>query len=143
MHVDHGFQREDPQMKIAAAGAIALVISSHAAAADSDLTGKYSGGYDVAVPSGTVRANVILNILSVSDGSVKAVLERITASRTARQPPCDGQYPLEGTLKDNSLDLRATEKGGRAGDCGMRVRGTLQGTKLIGKVNQADVELSK
>jgi len=121
-------------MKVVAGMSLGLALTapmfSHA---QDSLTGKYSGSYT------TVRPYVIgvsLVIASVEDGIVKG-----TASLYDGR--CMGEYPVEGTYKDNKLVVRATAKGGKAGDCSFGFAGTVEGNSLNGKMGQIDIQLRK
>jgi hypothetical protein len=46
-------------------------------------------------------------------------------------------------IKGDELELRATRKGGPAGDCGMVLRLTVEGNKLVGTMNKLKAQLSK
>ena len=46
-------------------------------------------------------------------------------------------------MKGDTVDIRAAEKFGPGGDCQFRVRDTVSGNKILGKIGQTDVEFSK
>jgi hypothetical protein len=73
------------------------------------------------------------------DGKVTGVAQRYSAMG---ENPCNGEYPIAGTRKDNQIDVRATEKGGKAGDCGLRVRRTVQGNKIVARGGNSEIELT-
>jgi hypothetical protein len=104
--------------------------------AQDSLVGKYSGRFDaVGVVNYTV--GVTLEISSVDDGKVKGVAT--LSMRTA----CNGQYPFAGTYKDDQLVVRATQKGGPAGDCDFGFRGKREGDTLVGTIGKYEITLRK
>ncbi len=104
------------------------------------LVGKYSGAFTQPTRNGDQQVGLTLEISSVEGGAVKG-----TAVRMA--PPgrggCRGEYPVEGTVKGNELTLKATEKGGPAGDCNVNLKLTVEGNKLVGTMGQFKTTLSK
>ena len=104
------------------------------------LLGKYTGTYIAKISSGERAMGLTLEITAVDGDIVKG-----KAFRTAfvPRPPCNGNYPMEGKLKGDSLVLRATEKGGPLGDCTMTLRLTVEGDKLVGTMNGVKARLSK
>ena len=46
-------------------------------------------------------------------------------------------------MKGNELQLKATEKGGPAGDCNVNLKLTVEGNKLVGTMGQFKTTLSK
>ena len=118
-------------------GVLVLWIAS-AAFAQQTLLGTYSGSYSATTFSGSnpIEVRLTLDITSLEDGIVKG--KGMNYSR-----PCYGEYPLEGILKGNELKLDATRKGGPAGDCGMSLRLTVDGNKLVGTMGKWNARLSK
>lgn len=104
-------------------------------AQDSSLLGTYSGS---AALKNNKTAGVRLTIEGIENGVVKG-----TASRF-QKGACNGDYPLEGTLKDGNLVLKASEKGGPAGDCNFKINVKVVGEKLVGTwIGDQPIELSK
>lgn len=103
--------------------------------AQDSLIGKYTGSYERRTNRGDERYGVELNIVSVENGIAKG-----TAVRNGRQ--CPGTYPVEGTVKDNRLELKSG-KGGTADDCAANFRLVAEGNKLKGTMGSTPVELSK
>jgi hypothetical protein len=116
----------------------ALLAATFAFAQDSSLPGKYSGNY---TSGGGTSVRIVLDIKSVENGAVKGTAERFSTTRRGGQ--CSGEYPVEGTLKDNTLSVRSLEQGGPSGDCAFRYTAAVQGGKLVGKLGQNDLELTK
>jgi hypothetical protein len=80
---------------------------------------------------------LVVIIDSVEGGAVKGSL-------TIMGSQCPGDYPFEGKLGDGKLQLHTTEKGGRAGDCGLRLNLTVEGNKLKGTTGAGhQAELSR
>jgi hypothetical protein len=104
--------------------------------AQESLVGKYTGNYEVATPRGNFRVGVTLVIDGVEDGKVKG-------AATLHQGNCRGDYPLEGTVKDEVIGLRSTAKGGPAGDCGFGFKGKVEGNRLVGNMGKYEVEFRK
>jgi hypothetical protein len=123
------------KIMISAAVGIAIVCATTAFAQDAAL-GTYKGSFDVQTSGGMMAVGVNLTINSVDDGKVKG-------SATLGGRGCAGDYPLEGTLRGSDLAVRATRKGGVAGDCDFGFRGTVQGDRLVGKAGRFDLELRK
>ena len=105
--------------------------------------GKYAGGYTGQTPD--VQYQVILDIKTVENGKVQGEGARFgTKNNIKIQRGCVGSFPLTGTVKGDSIDLRSAEKfGGSGDDCQFRIRGTVQGSKILGKIGQNEIELSK
>ena len=118
------------------AACFAIVISGAASAfAQESLVGTYNGNYEL--PRGTQRFGITLVISSAEDGKVKgnAIFQRGN---------CQGSYPVEGGVKGNTIRVRATAKGGPAGDCFFSFSGTVDGNRLVGKMgNTTDVEFRR
>ena len=104
-------------MKMTSAAAIAFLASASAVAQDSNVVGKYTGSLNT-MNDGGGAVQLVLKIEDVTDGKVSGVLQRFSSRG---RNPCNGEYPIEGTLKGNALMVRASEKGGRAGDCPFRI----------------------
>lgn len=113
---------------------VALAVSMDALAQNS-LLGTYSGSQPL---KNNKTAGVRLVIDSVDNGIVKG-----TASRS-QKGACNGDYPVEGTLKDDNLVMKAIEKNGGAGDCNFKLKVKVVGDKLVGTgINDNPIELSK
>jgi hypothetical protein len=111
---------------------IALLASlafTAAHAADSLTPGKYSGGYERTTRTGANTIGLEVDIKEVSGNKVKGV------ALMSRNGSCDGEYPMEGTFKGGKLSLKATQRGGKAGDCGFSFTASLEGNKLVGKTH--------
>lgn len=119
-------------MKLAVTMGLILFFGSACLHAQQALVGTYSGSYSAK----NKPVGVTLQITSAENGALKATARRMAGA-------CAGQYELEGTYRDDKLQLRSTEKSGRAGDCDLRFQLTAEGDKLVGKLGQLDVQLSK
>jgi len=106
--------------------------------AQQTLLGKYSGSFSGITGSGgnPYQGGLTLELASLEDGIVRGKAVRGGG-------PCRGEYPVEGMIKGDELELRATRKGGPAGDCGMVLRLTVEGNKLVGTMNKLKAQLSK
>ena len=124
-------------MKNASALLLFLACLNAPAHAQSPLAGTYTGTYDAVTRSGTVRPlGIALTVTSVEDNVVKGVGKRILGA-------CAGEYPMEGKLENGTLVMRATEKGGGAGDCSLRFKLNVEGNKLVGTVGNTPVQMSR
>jgi hypothetical protein len=124
-------------MKLPVAIAFAVMISGSAGAlAQDSIAGTYNGNYEVYNRAGKQTYGVTLVINSVEDGKVKG-------TATYHQGSCRGDYPVEGTLKDGVVGVRATAKGGPSGDCSFGFKGKVDGNRLVGNMGKYDVELRK
>ena len=103
--------------------------------AQDSLIGKYSETYTRNTNKGEQRYGLELNIESSENGVVKG-----TAIRNGRD--CRGAFPVEGTFKDNRLELKSGKVSG-AEDCTANLRLAAEGNKLKGTMGNAAVELSK
>lgn len=106
-----------------------------AAGAQDSLVGTYNASYTSTGIQSTLQSLTIV-IASVEDGRVKG-----TGTRHDRA--CAGEYPLEGSLKGDQIRLRATKKGGPAGDCTFGFAGKVEGGALVGKYGPHEVKFSK
>ncbi len=95
------------------------------AQAQDSLLGTYSGSYMGRGPMGDTQVGVQLIVVSVDDGLVKGTAKQFGG-------PCVGEYPMQGKFEDNKLVMKATAKGGRAGDCSFSFNGVREGNKLVG-----------
>ena len=119
-----------------------LILAASSASAQESLVGKYSGTFMLPSQSrGVLPVAISLEITSAADGKLQAKATR-SASAWAGQG-CAGEYKLAGTYEGNKLDMRSTEPGGPAKDCGMRLRLVAEGKKLKGKMGQLDVDFSR
>ena len=116
--------------------AVLVLLFACPVSAQQTLLGKYSGTYSTVTLSGgnPYQGGLTLELASLEDGIVKGKAVRGGG-------PCRGEYPVEGTIKGNQLELRG--KGGPAGDCGMVLRLTVEGNKLVGAYNKAKAQLYK
>ena len=108
--------------------------------AQQTLLGKYSGSFMQRTHRGDYSAGLTLEIVSLEGDTAKGKVWRSSATQRGS---CAGEYPVEGTLKDNALILKSTEKGGHAADCGVNLKLTVEGSKLVGTMNNFKAELSK
>jgi len=109
------------------------------------LLGKYSGSFSSSTPRGEVTTGITLEILSVDGDAVAGKAIRAPAARGGRSP-CAGEFPVEGKVRGDTLELKGTEKGIKAmgaGDCEMALRLTVDGNKLVGTINNSKAQLSK
>ena len=127
-------------MKKSVVGIGLVLLCSHAALAQHALIGKYSGFYLARTVTADRPMGLTLEIVTVEGDTVKGIATRMASGP---RPPCNGDYPVAGTVKGDALDLRSTRMGGPAGDCRMRLRLTAQENKLIGTMNGVNTELSK
>lgn len=123
-------------------GALCLLLTSWAFAQELS-PGKYSGSFSPGAQGFSV--SISLDIKSVENGTVAGTGERHTQHQGGKRSAqgCSGSFPLTGTVKGSAVDLRAAEKFGPAGDCSFRIVGTVSGNKIVGKIGQNEVELSK
>ena len=113
---------------------VVLSVTTGAGAQDS-IVGKYSASYS------TTGINAVTYSVGIAISSVEGGVVKGTGYRYDRA--CRGEYPLEGTLKGDEIRLRAVGKGGPGGDCGFGFTGTVQGTALVGKYGQRELEFRK
>ncbi len=66
-----------------------------------------------------------LVISSLEDKDVKGSLEHYGKD-------CRGTYAMAGTLEGNALKMESTHKGGRLGECKMKVDATVEGGSITG-----------
>ena len=93
--------------------------------AQEPVTGKYTGNYMRKTNQGLQTTGLVIVIESVDGGMVKG-------AATISGSQCAGDYPIEGKFGDGKMQLRTTEKGGRAEDCGLRLNLVVEGNKLRG-----------
>lgn len=126
-------------MKKSILGAGLILFLSSIGFAQQTLLGAYSGTF--AAPSfsgGTlVHVGLTLELTSLEDGTVKGKAVRMGTSS------CAGEYPVQGTVKGNELELRSTARSGRASDCRTGFKLTVEGNKLTGTMNGMIAQLSK
>ena len=130
--------------RIAAACAIVFTAGASVASAQELAPGKYTGTYDVTQAQGA-KVSLVLDIKSVDNGTITGTGERHGITRYGKRSSggCTGAFPLAGTVKGDELDVRSAEKFGAGGDCQFRLRGKVSGNKILGKVGQNEVELSR
>ena len=123
------------------ATASAFVLLTSLAAAQEGPVGKYTGSF---TSNQAAQISIILDIKSVENGVVVGQGSRYgrTQHGVALQN-CVGEFPLTGSLKGNELDVRAAEKSGQTKDCQFRLRGTVSGSKILGKMGPYEIELSR
>lgn len=122
------------------AASILLLASSGAGAQDAPIIGKWSGSYTGG--RGTpITVRVVLDIQSVEGERVKGAGG--VSSTMMRGQGCSGEFPVEGTFKDNTLRVKATEKFGAGGDCTFALTGTVEGNKLLAKRGQNEFVMTK
>ena len=113
-----------------------LLLSVCAPVYGQDVTGRYSGSFVAQSFGADVNVGMTVVISSVEGGRVKGVA-------TLDGQSCGGDYPFEGYLKGTELGIRSNVKGGRAGDCTFGMRGTLEGSRIVGTYGPYPVQLSK
>jgi len=125
------------RLKIIVATVVALGSVCTSLYAQESLIGKYSGTYTTTSvrKGGEIRIGVDLTISSVENGIVKGMTQRHAG-------PCKGEYPVEGTYKDDKLILKSS-KGGPADDCTTSLQLVSEGNKLKGTLGRSPIELSK
>jgi hypothetical protein len=100
-------------------------------------TGKWTGNYMRRTNQGLQGTGLTINIDSVQDGVLKG-------SATIYGSQCAGDYPVEGKVADGKVQIRTTEQGGRAGDCGLRLNLVLEGNRMKGTTGAGhSAELSR
>ena len=97
--------------------------------------GTYKGSYEINTIRGQ-QQGVTLIIAAVEDGKLRGTGSYSFGS-------CAGEYPVEGSVKGNEVGLRATAKGGRAGDCSFGFKGSINGNQLVGTMGKYEVVLRK
>ena len=113
-------------MKVAVAVAVTGVMFVSACVyAQESLSGRYTGYFVANTRVGTQAVGLTLVIDSVVDGAVKG-----TATNYAKV--CRGDFPMEGKLQGDKLELRSIAKGGPAGDCSLEWSLNVEGNKLVG-----------
>ncbi len=113
------------------------VTASMGVLADDLQPGKYTGSMTKMGYRNVEQWGIAVLIESVEQGVAKGVATRYKGN-------CQGDVPVEGKLEGNTLTLRETAKGGRAGDCGFRATFTVDGSKLVGKMGSGEpVELAR
>jgi hypothetical protein len=115
---------------------VAMTCITTTAFAQASIAGTYNGDYEVYGSGGQRRFGITLVINSVEDGKVKG-------SATLHQGSCRGEYPVEGTVKDDVIGVRSTAKGGTAGDCSFGFKGKVDGNRLVGNMGKYDVVFRK
>lgn len=130
--------------KFTVACTIVLTAGAPVASAQELAPGKYTGSYDITQAQGA-KVSLVLDIKSIDNGTITGTGERYGINRYGHRGTggCNGAFPLAGTVKGDEVDVRAAEKFGAGGDCQFRLRGKASGTKIVGKVGQNEVELSR
>ena len=118
------------------AGCCVMIAGAIAFAQDSSLIGKYSGSFQGS--AGGRETRIVLNITSVEGGAVNGTVERYASGggRHGTGAACAGEHPVEGTHKENTLQLRSVEKVGKGADCGVFLKMQIDGNKLTGNLGQ-------
>jgi hypothetical protein len=115
----------------------AVLFAPGLAAAQESIAGKYTGNYMRKTNQGLQATGLVVVIDSVEGSAVKGSL-------TVMGSQCAGDYPIEGKFGEGTLQLHTTEKGGRGGDCGLRLNLAVEGNKLKGTTGAGHpAELSK
>jgi hypothetical protein len=122
------------QLPLAAVSGFFLCVST-ASVAQEAITGTYNGNIEVTT-NRPQRWGVTIAINSVEDGKVKGI-------GTIQQGPCRGEYPIEGTVKDNAIGVISKTKGGASGDCVFAFKGRTEGNRLVGSMGKYEVEFRK
>ena len=132
----------DNMKRLALASMIAITMGHGTITyAQDSLVGTYKGNFTVPSNIGDIQIGVQLIIASVEDGVVKGTL---TQYGFGSGGACAGNYPMEGKYDGNKLVMRATAKGGRAGDCGFGFDVVQEGNKFVGKTGSGrPIQLSK
>jgi len=104
-----------------------LLLAAGSLAARAEVSGSYSGSYELQTRNGVRNVGVKLDVLEVKGENVKAKV--LMSANDA----CSGEYPMAGKLKKAHLTLHSTQKSGRAGDCTFSLSGDFEGDKLVGK----------
>ena len=116
-----------------------LAVSAFPAAAQE--AGKYTGSY---INNQGNTTALVLDITSLEGGKIEGTGQRQGFTQTGNPTQaCSGEFPLTGSLKGTELEVRSAQKFGRAQDCSFRLRGTMSGNKIQGKVGGSEVELKK
>jgi hypothetical protein len=127
------------KLKVVAAS-ILLLAACVASAEDAPITGKWSGSYTGG--RGTpITTRVVLDIQSVEGETVKG--RGSVNSTMGRGQGCSGEFPLEGTFKDNTLRVKAADKFGPGGDCTFGLSGAVEGNKLNAKRGANEFVMTK
>lgn len=125
-------------MRLAVAMTMAVGMMAPAlVSAEESVIGKYTGSFIVSTSRGPIRTGLGLVLDSAEGGVVKGNAKIFDWS-------CAGDYPMEGTLAEGKMQLRSTAKGGRAGDCSLRLNLAVDGDRLTGTTGSGQpVQLSK
>jgi hypothetical protein len=102
--------------------AAVFVLSAGTAVSQDSLVGKWQGSAEVQRGRGGGGAP-LLTINTVENGVVKG-----TVTSYGR---CGGDYPLEGRLEGDKLELKST-KAGRVQDCSIDYNLSFNGKRLVG-----------
>jgi hypothetical protein len=103
--------------------------------AQESLVGTWNASYTSTGIQSTLQSVRVI-ITSAENGVVKG-----TATRSDKG--CFGEYPIEGRVKGDDIRVRATKKGGPAGDCGFGFVGRLEGDKIIAKYGNYELTFTK
>jgi hypothetical protein len=120
---------------LALAVALACVLLSTQSNAQQELLGKYEAiqaGYN---QLGGATQYWTLEITAVENG-------KLTGTMNVAKFECRGDYPIEGSYRDNKLEMRTVE-GRRAGCGNVPMVLVLEGNKLIGTRAGAPIEFLK
>ena len=119
--------------------AISLVFLGYSTSllAQQTLVGKYTGNFIQKTVRGDESRGLTLEIASAENGKLKGTAVRV------EKGTCAGKYEVEGTYKENKVDVRSVGGGGAGGDCSLSLRLVAEGNKLTGTFGQRPVELSR
>ncbi len=120
---------------------LAALLVAVASPASAQEAGKYTGSY---INNQGNNTSLVLDIKSVEGGKIEGTGQRQGFSQTGLPTQaCSGEFPLTGTVNGAAVEVRSAQKFGRAQDCSFRLRGTMTGNKIQGKVGGSDVELTR
>src|SRR5690349_10270884 len=101
-----------------------LLCLSTAAVAQQSIVGTYNGNIEV-TPNRPQRWGVTMVISSVEGGNIKG-------TGSIQQGPCRGEYPIEGSVRSDSIGVVSKTKGGASGDCTFAFKGKIDGDRMAG-----------
>ena len=122
--------------RIASTG-VALVLCSSLTHAQQGLIGTYEGQY-LSSFQGTVDFPTFVTLVIA-----RAENGKLAGKFSILRAVCRGEYTFEGAYKDNMLEMRTDDGSGTMG-CGKQtIAVTVQGSRLVGKYANSDIEFSK